>query len=159
MIHSMTAYASRTGALGGTTWLWELRSVNARGLDMRLRLPDATGALEAPLRTALKAALHRGNVTCSLRITRDEAAQPLKLDAAQLDRVLDALDRVQEAAFAKGVTLGQPTAADVLAQRGVVLQGADDQDQSALIAALTAFSTLASSKITSGDFPPSSTVT
>ena len=138
MIHSMTAYASRTGSLGAVSWIWEIRSVNARGLDVRLRLPDGTSALEATLRSAIKSALQRGSVTCSLRITRDEAAQPLHLDAAQLDRVLDALDAVQDAAFAKGVTLGQPTAADVLAQRGVIVQNAQDNDQDALNAAMAA---------------------
>ena len=138
MIHSMTAYASRTGTHGAASWMWELRSVNARGLDLRLRLPDGLGEVETQVRTALKSAVARGNLTCSLRLTRDEAALPLRLDTAQLDRVLDALDTVQERAFAKGVTLGQPSAADVLGQRGVILHGQDESDDSALTTALAA---------------------
>jgi len=138
MIHSMTAYASKTGAAHGATWIWEMRGVNARGFDVRLRLPDGFDGLEATLRTQLKAALTRGNVTVSLRLQRDETAQDLAVDEAQLDRVLAALDQVQDRAFAMGVTLGQPTAADVLAQRGVVIQGGQGADEDALAAALIA---------------------
>jgi len=136
MIHSMTAYASKTGALEGTSWMWEMRGVNARGFDVRLRLPDGLDGIETAVRAALKAALQRGNVAVSLRLTRDDAAQALAVDEAQLDRVLAALDTVQDRAFSMGVTLGQPTAADVLAHRGVVVQGKSDTDDSALVKAL-----------------------
>ncbi len=138
MIRSMTAYASRTGSEGDVSWVWDMRGVNARGLDVRLRLPDGLDGLEAELRKALKAALTRGNINASLRMQRDEGAQPLALDEAQLDRVLAALDHVQERAFAMGVTLGQPTAADVLATRGVVQSGVAEADNSALVKALVA---------------------
>ena len=138
MIHSMTAYASKTGAAEGAAWMWEMRGVNARGFDARLRLPDGLDGVETALRTQLKATLTRGNVTVSLRLQRDEGAQELNVDEAQLDRVLAALDQVQDRAFAMGVTLGQPTAADVLSQRGVVVQGGQSSDGTALTAALIA---------------------
>ena len=138
MIHSMTAFASRSGALGPVSWNWEMRGVNARGLDLRLRLPDGIDGLEPKLRAALTEALARGNVTVNLRLTREESAQPLVVDEAQLDRVLMALDQIQERAFAKGVTLGQPTAADVLGQRGVLVANRADDDSEALASALAA---------------------
>lgn len=138
MIHSMTAFASRSGALGPVSWNWEMRGVNARGLDLRLRLPDGIDGLEQKLRAALTEALARGNVTVNLRLTREESAQPLVVDEAQLDRVLMALDQIQERAFAKGVTLGQPTAADVLGQRGVLVANRADDDSEALANALAA---------------------
>lgn len=71
-VASMTGYAAREGAGGGSAWSWEIRSVNGRGLDLRMRLPDGLGALEAPLRKALSAHLTRGNVTVSLRLARAE---------------------------------------------------------------------------------------
>ncbi len=123
MIQSMTAFASRTGATDLTSWAWEMRGVNARGLDLRLRFPDGQAGLEAVARTALAARLSRGNVTLNLRVNRTDAAGVLAIDAAQLDRVLAAFEQVQERAFAMGVTLSQPTAADVLAQRGVIVNG------------------------------------
>ena len=45
----MTGFASIEGAGHGWRWSWELRSVNARGLDIRLRLPDWPGGLDAPV--------------------------------------------------------------------------------------------------------------
>lgn len=136
MIKSMTAFASRTGTLGPVSWSWEVRGVNARGLDVRLRLPDGIEGLEAGLRSALSTSLARGNVTANLRLTREESAGALAIDEAQLDGVLSALDAVQERAFAMGVTLAQPTAADVLSQRGVLIAARADDDGAALAAVL-----------------------
>ncbi len=138
MIQSMTAFASRTGTLGPASWSWEMRGVNARGLDLRLRMPDGIEGLEVALRAALSKALARGNVTVNLRLTREEVGTALAVDETQLDAVLTALDAVQDRAFTMGVTLGQPTAADVLSQRGVLVpakpNSLDDDLAKALIA-------------------------
>ncbi|MEJ6398254.1 YicC/YloC family endoribonuclease [Yoonia sp. 208BN28-4] len=138
MTRSMTAFASRTGAMDGVSWQWDMRGVNARGLDLRLRVPDGLGALETTLRKAVTAAVTRGSITLNLKLVHEDAAQALSIDAAQLDRVLGALDTIQERAFAMGVTLGQPTAADVLATRGVVLTTARDDISDAVRAAIDA---------------------
>lgn len=146
VIRSMTAFASRTGALGAHGWAWEIRSVNGRGLDLRLRLPDGIEGLEAELRKRLSARLARGNVTVNLRLRREDAAQPMTLDAEVLAGVLQALEDVQTRAMEMGITLGQPTAADVLAQRGVLRQdgGEDTPEASAALrtALLTGFDAL-----------------
>lgn len=127
MIRSMTAFATQQGHAETASWTWEVRSVNGRGLDVKTRLPDGFSALEATLRTATGQVATRGNITIGLRVHRDQADGTLQIDPARLDIILDALDAVQERAFDKGVTLGQPTAADVLAQRGVLVMGqADD---------------------------------
>lgn len=148
MIRSMTAFASLEGGSSAQTRSWELRGVNARGLDLRLRLPDGLGALEAPIRARLSARLSRGAISLTLRIQKTEGQSGLVIDTDQLDRVLAALDLVQERAFANGVTLAQPTAADVLAQRGVIQSagpeprlgdGADDALLSELDRLLEAF--------------------
>jgi len=118
--HSMTAFASRTGEAPGLSWTWEMRGVNARGLDLRLRLPEGMAEVDTALRKALASGLTRGNITVNLRVTRDEAETAPSLDLGQLDTVLKALDTIQERAFSLGVTLGQPTASDVLAYRGVL---------------------------------------
>lgn len=142
MIQSMTAYASRSGnldagALGATSWTWEMRGVNARGLDLRLRFPDGLATLETTARAALTTKLNRGSVALNLRLSRAEGGQALALDPTQLDQVLQALEEVQQRAFALGVTLAQATAADVLNQRGVILQGSGEvPDDVSLIKAL-----------------------
>ena len=138
MIQSMTAFASLTGAIDGTAWNWDMRSVNARGLDLRLRLPDGIDGVESALRGALTTAFARGNISVTLRLTSNPGDAPLHLDPAQLDRVLAAFDQVQERAFAMGVTLGQPSAADVLAQPGVVVQAVGDDNTGSLVKALLA---------------------
>jgi len=134
----MTAFASRTGAIGPASWSWEMRGVNARGLDLRLRMPEGIEGLEPAVRAALTKALSRGNVTVNLRLQREDSAGALAVDEAYLDEVLKALDLVQERAFAMGVTLGQPTAADVLTQRGVLIPAKSEDDAAALAAALIA---------------------
>lgn len=138
MTHSMTAFASRTGTLGAASWSWEIRGVNARGLDLRLRLPEGIEGLEAALRAALTRSLARGNVTVNLRLTREDSNGAFGVDETTLDAVLNALDLVQERAFAMGVTLGQPTAADVLAQRGVLTAAKTEDDAGPLAKALLA---------------------
>ncbi len=117
----MTAFAAHAGSAPGLSWTWEMRGVNGRGLDLRLRLPDGLEAIEAPLRAALSARVARGNVTLTLRMSRESTAASLTLDPGQLDRVLGALAQVQARAQDLGVALDRATAADVLAMRGVVL--------------------------------------
>lgn len=138
MIRSMTAFASRSSHLGPVSWVWDMRGVNGRGLDLRLRLPEGLDGLEQAVRAAVTGAIARGNVTISLRLTRDEAAGALQVNETQLTAVLQALETVQDRAFAMGVTLAQPTAADVLAQRGVLVAAQADDGGAALLAALTA---------------------
>ncbi len=138
MTYSMTAFASRVGAHAGVSWQWEMRGVNARGYDLRLRLPDSIDGLEPALRKAVGDVVARGNVTVNLRLTREETAGQLTLDEPRLDAVLSALDAIQERAFAKGVTLGQPTAADVLNQRGVLVAAQVQDDAAALATAIQA---------------------
>ncbi|MEL6681179.1 MAG: YicC/YloC family endoribonuclease [Pseudomonadota bacterium] len=132
----MTAFANRTGSVGSASWSWEIRGVNARGLDLRLRLPDGIDGLELVLRKALSTSLSRGNVTVNLRLTGPESEARLALDKTQLGAVLTALDEVQEQAFAMGVTLAQPTAADVLGQLGVLIAANSDDDSSVVADAL-----------------------
>ena len=138
MTHSMTAFASRTGNLGALSWSWDIRGVNARGLDLRLRLPDSIAGLEAAVRAALTKSLSRGNVSVNLRLSREDLGGAISVDESQLDAVLRALDQVQERAFAMGVTLGQPTAADVLAQRGVITAATPEDATDAIATALLA---------------------
>jgi uncharacterized protein (TIGR00255 family) len=121
MIRSMTAFASRRGSHERLEWDWDLRSVNGRGLELRLRLPEGVEGLEPAIRTALSARLSRGNVSLTLRLSRPAGEGGFVIAEGQLDRVLSAFNLVQERAFALGVTLGQPTAADVLSQKGVVV--------------------------------------
>lgn len=141
MTLSMTGFAARKGQGAGHSWAWDLRSVNGKGLDLRLRLPDWVDGLELALRGELAKALGRGNVSLALKITRDageEGEAGLRLNPAALQAALLALRAVEDHAMNIGVTLGQASAADVLAVRGVVEQGAVEVDLVALRTAILA---------------------
>lgn len=120
MVNSMTGFASRSGQAAGWSWTWELRSVNGRGLDLRLRLPDWVEGLEPALRPQLQKALGRGNVTLGLKLARDEAGGGPVLVGAALDRALGQIAAVQARAEMQGLELAPPSPAEVLAMRGVL---------------------------------------
>jgi len=122
-IASMTGYAAREGASGEAAWSWELRSVNARGLDLRLRLPDGLGALEAPLRKELSRRLARGSVTLNLRLAKTASGTGAGLNIDALETALHAIAQVRAAAEAQGMVLTDPSPADILSLRGVADAG------------------------------------
>jgi uncharacterized protein (TIGR00255 family) len=83
----MTGFARSEGVADGLAWTWELRSVNGRGLELRLRLPGGFDRLEAGLREAAAKVLRRGNVTANLTVQREEQPR-LAPDPAALEQVL-----------------------------------------------------------------------
>ena len=83
----MTGFARSEGSAAGLAWVWELRSVNGRGLDLRFRLPPGWDALEPGLREAAGKVLKRGNVNAALTLKREVEAR-LALDMAALEQAL-----------------------------------------------------------------------
>jgi uncharacterized protein (TIGR00255 family) len=69
-VSSMTGFARAEGESDGISWAWELKSVNSRSLDLRLRLPPGFDPLEPQLRAGLARCCRRGNVAATLSITR-----------------------------------------------------------------------------------------
>ena len=124
MIRSMTGFASAKGEHGAFSWSWELRSVNAKGLDLRLRVPDWLEGLEAALRGQLAKAVTRGNVTVSLRLTRADDAAGLELNRQAMMSALDALGQIEAEAARRGIALAPSSASDLLALRGMTDAGA-----------------------------------
>ena len=89
MIRSMTAFATQQGsadaAANAASWTWEVRSVNGRGLDVKVRLPDGVAGLEAAVRSGTNDYVSRGNVTIGLRLHRAQSEGTLQIDPARLD--------------------------------------------------------------------------
>ena len=137
MIRSMTAFASRTGAHNATQWSWDIRSVNARGLDLRLRLPEGIDGLEQSVRTALTKRFSRGNITLNLRLMRDDTDKKLAVDPAALDRALDALAQVEARAGSKGLLVNTPTSAEILNIKGVFIPSSLSEDDEDLLKRLS----------------------
>ena len=138
MTHSMTGFASLKGEAAGFSWLWDIRAVNGRGLDIRLRLPDWIPGLESELRKALAGAISRGNVSLSLKVSREAAEAAQTLNPEALDHALAILAEITARAAARGIAVTAPDAAQVAAMRGVIGAGAAEVDTGPLVKALLA---------------------
>ena len=134
---SMTGFARAQGEVGAVSWIWELRSVNGRGLDIKLRLANGLDALELPLRDLASKQLKRGNVSGTLTLKR-EAASGLTADLVALERIKDlAID------LADNIPGALPPRAELLlalpgVMRNVSAQEDTEEEQAALQAVVRA---------------------
>lgn len=138
MRQSMTGFASGQGEALGLTWTWDLRSVNARGLDIRVRVPDWVDGLEQTLRALVTKRVARGSVTVSLRLQSNGTEPAQELNEAQLDRVLTAMIHIEAEAMARGLSLTASSAADLITVRGVMDIAHQQSDPAEVRAALVA---------------------
>ncbi len=113
-ISGMTGFARAEGEHAGQRWIWELKSVNGRGLDLKLRTPPGYDAVEPAVRTATNAKFKRGSVQASLSVSRESsAATALKIDLELAERLV---------AVGEGFKgrVAKPRWDGILAVRGVV---------------------------------------
>ena len=123
---SMTGFARRDVLGPAVRATWELRSVNGKGLDVRLRLPPGFERLEVPVRERCAAKLARGNVQASLALQATAAAARFKINEEVLQGVLAAMERINTR-----FTVQPPTLDGILSIRGVVDHEEADVDQEA----------------------------
>ena len=114
---SMTGFARSDGGNDSRRWTWELRSVNGKGLDLRLRLPPGFERLEQPIRERVAARLTRGNVQASLSCEGRTAVPRFRVSDAVLAEVLVAMERI-----GAKIPVQPPTLDGLLSIRGVVEQ-------------------------------------
>ena len=146
-ISGMTGFARAEGEHAGLRWIWELKSVNGRGLDLKLRLPPGFDALEQPARALAGKAFKRGSVQAALNLARDAgAAPPVRIDAALLEKLLAAGEPLIKAKRVK-----KPRWDGLLALRGVLVSEdaaeLSEEARTALEAALIAGFELALAKL------------
>jgi uncharacterized protein (TIGR00255 family) len=122
---SMTGFARADGARPGLRWTWEIRTVNARGLDVRLRLPPGLDALDGPARRAIAAQLVRGTCFANLTAVREGPAAAFRVNAEALEALATALTMVGE----RFPGAAPPTLDGLLAVRGVVESGEAPPDE------------------------------
>ena len=116
-IISMTGFAESSGSHEGLRWRWEAKSVNGRGLDLRLRMPPGFDSLEQPVRMLAAERFRRGNFQIGLTVDMLEAARGLKVDAIAL---ASAVKLAREIATDTGLA---PARVDgLLALKGVLVQ-------------------------------------
>ncbi|MGB0958737.1 MAG: YicC/YloC family endoribonuclease [Halocynthiibacter sp.] len=142
----MTGFASGTGTYAGTkvakedrfTWVWDMRAVNARGLDIKMRVPDWIEGLDAALKPLVTKYVSRGNISVNFRISREEIDGALEVDLEALDRTLNTLKEVEARAERMGVDLEKSSVIDVMQAKGVQSTLRDVADIPALKAAIVA---------------------
>jgi len=131
-LSSMTGFARSQGVCGAYAWGWEIKSVNAKGLDTRLRLPPGWDAVDAPVRARIAAALSRGTVNASLSIERQGGMPGVRINEAVLNAVVQAL-----AAVSGRIEAAPPRLDGILGIRGVV-EVVEDEDTADTRAAVEA---------------------
>jgi uncharacterized protein (TIGR00255 family) len=119
----MTGFARAQGESGATAFIWELRSVNGRGLDIKLRLTGGLEALEFPLRDLAAKVFKRGNISGTLSLKRDAAAS-VATDMAALERV-----KALALELAASIPNAPPPRAELLLALPGVMRGAQAQEE------------------------------
>ncbi len=132
---SMTGFARVESNHNDTRWVWELRSVNGKGLDTRLRLPQGLDGVEAEVRKRISARLKRGNVSVGLQMQRSQADTALVVNEEALEQVLKAISVLRD----RLPNAPEPTLDGILGYKGVLeFEEAEDseEEKNAQIAAL-----------------------
>jgi uncharacterized protein (TIGR00255 family) len=114
-LSSMTGFARGHGVSGPYAWTWEIKSVNGKGLDVRLRTPAGWDAIELPVRARAAEALSRGSVQANLTVERSGAAPSVRVNAPVLDAILSAVRD-----FGDKIKTSPPSLDGLLALKGVI---------------------------------------
>ena len=141
-LSSMTGFARGHGVSGPYSWAWEIKSVNGKGLDLRLRLPPGWDAIEAPVRARAAERLARGSVQASLMIERSGALPVVRVNTAVLEAVLATVQTL-----VPRVEASPPSLDGLLALKGVMEVGEaeerEDERRSAELAVIEGFAAAA----------------
>jgi uncharacterized protein (TIGR00255 family) len=114
-LSSMTGFARGHGIAGTYAWAWELKSVNAKGLDLKLRLPPGWDAIEPAVRTKAAEVLSRGSVFANLTVNRGGVAPVARVNEPVLNAVLTAIK-----SLSGKVQAAPPTLDGILSLKGVI---------------------------------------
>ncbi|MGY2052645.1 YicC/YloC family endoribonuclease [Methylobacterium sp. JK268] len=126
-IASMTGFAREAGVTGPVQWAWEVRSVNGRGLEVRLRVPPGFEALGEEARGKLQKRLARGQCQLTLTLSRAETAPRVRINEALLASLLDAVGRLKRP---EGIA---PATLDGLLQVRGVIESEEVREDAALL--------------------------
>ena len=111
----MTGFARTEGTENGYSWSWEIRSVNARSLDARLRFPPGMERLEVRLKPEVSNRFQRGNISATLSLVKPPKQTSLSVNSDVLDQVLELASDI-----AGRIKATPPTIDGLLSVRGVL---------------------------------------
>jgi uncharacterized protein (TIGR00255 family) len=135
-ISSMTGFARAQGVSGAYAWSWELKSVNAKGFDIRFRLPAGWDAVEVAARQCAAEKLSRGTVYCNLTAERKGVVPTVKINEPVLNAVIASLQQLTGK-----IEAAAPTLDGILSIKGVMEVSEEDErdeDRQAAEAAIIA---------------------
>jgi uncharacterized protein (TIGR00255 family) len=114
-LSSMTGFARGHGVSGPYAWTWEIKSVNGKGLDVRLRTPAGWDSVELPVRARAAETLSRGSIQANLAVERSGAAPSVRVNAPVLDAILSAVRD-----FGAKIKASPPSLDGLLGLKGVI---------------------------------------
>jgi uncharacterized protein (TIGR00255 family) len=135
-IKSMTGFAREAGTTGPLSWAWELKSVNGRGLEVRVRVPPGFDLSGEEARRLVAGAFSRGQCQLNLTISRNAASPRVRVNREALDALVAALGSLTLPDEVRPASLD-----GILAVRGVIEvedESADPAEEEAVRRELTA---------------------
>ena len=132
-LKSMTGFARTAGHHAQWRWTWEVKAVNAKGLDLRVRVPQGFDLVEPEARARLTKRLARGTCYATLALNRDAPAAQVRLNEALINTLIETLARLPTGSHLRPASLD-----GLLAVRGVVEVSESTDDEAALAAAASA---------------------
>jgi uncharacterized protein (TIGR00255 family) len=137
-LSSMTGFARSHGVSGVYTWTWEIKSVNSKGLDLRLRLPPGWDGVEPAVRARTAEAVSRGALQATLNVERAGLAPVVRVNEPVLEAVLETLRKLSGR-----VDADPPRLDGILAIKGVIevadAEEHEDERRGAETAAIVGF--------------------
>ncbi len=137
-LSSMTGFARGHGVSGSYAWAWEIKSVNGKGLDLRLRIPPGWDAIEVPVRARAAEMLTRGSIQAALTVERSGAQPVVRINTAVLDALLSTIRQL-----AGRIEAAPPSLDGLLALKGVIevsdFEEREDERRSAEAAVIDGF--------------------
>jgi len=120
---SMTGFARSHGVCRSYAWAWEIKSVNGKGLDLRLRLPTGWDAIEPVVRARASETLSRGSIQAGLTVERTGATVAVRINTAVLEAVLLAARDV-----ARRIETAPPSLDGLLGLKGIMEIGEAEEN-------------------------------
>ncbi len=137
-LSSMTGFARSNGTSGPYAFEWELKSVNAKGFDLRMRLPPGWDEIESAARKRAGELLSRGTVYANLNVKRSNPVSTVRVN----EDVLDSIVKVAGVLAGK-IDAVAPSIDGLLAMKGVIEvvepESDETEDKAAKAAVATAF--------------------
>jgi uncharacterized protein (TIGR00255 family) len=129
----MTGFARIEGSADTLTWAWEVRSVNGKSLDVRVRAPGFVEGAEQAVRKAAAAQFKRGNLQVSLNVERAQTAGAGRIDHGALNALLADIAKIE---IPPDAPIAPATLDGILQLRGVIVPDDMASDESANAAPL-----------------------